>query len=548
MLGTKKVKIAPLVMACAFLFTQYANVHAISAKEAQKPNPAVKNIIVMIPDGTSVDDLALSRWYKSYDATSGKVDTNVSLALDEMASGQVRTYWKHKDGVGPITDSAPAGTALATGNKSSDKFVGVTTESVPVASILEAAKQIGKATGVVATSNVQHATPATFSSHFNNRGKYDILAEQQAYNGLDVMLGGGSDYLQAPYRKDGENIIEEIKKMGYQYITTKDEMKAVSKGKLWGMFAKDAMAYSMDIQETASTQPTLADMTAKSIELLSQDKDGFFLMVEGSKVDWAAHANDPIGIISEVLAFDDAVKVALDYAKKNQNTMVLSVSDHGNGGLTIGDSATTSTYSSDPLSKFIAPLKKAALTGEGLEAKLNEGRTNIADVMSKYYGINDLTQEETAAVKGAKAGEMNYTVGPMISKRAHIGWTTGGHTGEDITLFSYLPGGNHITGMMDNTDIPKICAASWGLDLAKVTEGLFVEAESAFKAKGATVTADTKVQAGGKMTVQKGKTTIVIHENKNYVLNGSEKFMLNSVVVNQDGKFYVPKSVIDLVK
>lgn len=548
MLLKKRQGLMSLLLVIVLMFTQLTSAFAVSTGVVQPKRKEIKNIIILIPDGMSSEGVTLARWYKSYNAQNGTVNPNVSLALDEMASGTVRTYWRNNKGIGPITDSAPAGTALATGNKTNDKFVGVTPDSIPVASILEAANQIGKATGIVATSNIQHATPAAFSSHYNNRGKYDILAEQQAYNGLDVVLGGGSMYLESPYRKDGENIITEIKGMGYNYVTTRDQMSSVTSGKLWGMFAEDAMAYDMDKTATANTQPTLAEMTTKAIELLSKDQDGFFLMVEGSKVDWAAHANDPVGVISEVLAFDDAVKVALDFAKKDQNTLVLAMTDHGNGGITIGSSATTSTYSSDPLSKYIATLKRATLTGEGIAAMLNADRSNIKEVMSKYYGISDLTAEEVAAIKAADAKSMNYTVGPMISKRANIGWTTGGHTGGDVTLYSYLPGDYRVVGTLDNTSIAKYCAQAWNIDLNKTSARLYVDAKSAFEAKGATVTVNTDVQSGGVMTVKKGNVTITIQENKNFVTVGNEKVAFSSVVVNQDGKFYVPQTVVDLLK
>ena len=155
-------------------------------------------------------------------------------------------------------------------------------------------------------------------------------------------------------------------------------------------------------------------MTQKAIDILSKDPDGFFLMVEGSKVDWAAHANDPIALISDIDAFDRAVEAALEFAKKDDQTMIIGLTDHGNGGVTIGNHATTSSYSKDPVEKFIAPLKKAKLTGEGLESKLNADRSNIKEVMSGYFGIDDLTPEEEAEIKGAKAGNVNYAVGPMI--------------------------------------------------------------------------------------------------------------------------------------
>ena len=540
-LARSLVLIFTIVMVFSF------SVNAINNKEAQLPNAQIKNIIVMIPDGMSIDGLTLARWYKSYNASTGKVDTSVTLAMDELASGLIRTYWSDGDVIGAIVDSAPAGTAYASGVKTNDKYVGMTAQSTPVATIVEAAQLIGKATGIVATSNIQHATPATYSSHYNDRSRYDIIGEQQAYNGMNVVLGGGSMYLASPYRKDFENIINEMKLMGYNYVTTKDEMKSVRSGKLWGMFAPDAMAYDMDRKENADTEPTLAEMTSKAIDILSQNKNGFFLMVEGSKVDWAAHANDPIGLISDILAFDAAVKVALDFAKKNQNTMILIMSDHGNGGITIGNTATDASYSKDPVSKFIAPLKKAKLTGEGIAFKLNADRSNIVEVMKTYYGIDDLTEAEIEAIKATPASSMNYTVGPMISKRANLGWTTTGHTGEEVNLYTYLPGDVRITGTLDNTDIALICAGVWSINLAAVTTQLYNEAETVFTSKGATVDIDTSVPSSGRMTVTKGDTTLVILENKNYVLLDGVKQIIDSVVVNQNSKFYVPQIVLDFI-
>lgn len=230
------------------------------------------------------------------------------------------------------------------------------------------------------------------------------------------------------------------------------------------MFAPDAMAYDFDKPES---EPSLAEMSKKAIELLSKDKDGFFLMIEGSKTDWAAHANDPVGVVSEILAFDDAVKVALDFAKGREDTMVLILPDHGTGGITIGNSFTDKSYSSEAVETFVAPLKKAKLTGEGVSKKFDENRTNIRQVVKDYFGIEDLSDTEFAAIKNSDPKDMNSVLGPIISKRAKIGWTTHGHTGEDVVLFTYLPKNGRIVGVIDNTDIAKIISGTWKLSLPK---------------------------------------------------------------------------------
>ena len=519
--------------------------NAMDATTAMSGSKKVKNVIVLIPDGMSIGGVTLTRWYNAFDSATGTVDTNKKLAIDEMASGLIRTYWSANGVVGAITDSAPAATAFATGHKTNDKYIAVNDKKEPVATILEAAKLNGLSTGLIATSQVQHATPADYSGHYPDRSKEEIIAEQQVYNNIDVVFGGGAKRLTA--RVDNENLIEVLKTNGYSYITKAQELKDL-KGKAWGLFAPIDMAYEMDRKINKPEEPSLAEMTNSAIKLLAQNKKGFFLMVEGSKVDWAAHANDPIGIISDVNAFDAAVKVALDYAKNNKDTMVLVMTDHGNGGITIGDINTTKSYSSDPVSRFIAPLKKAVLTGEGLEAKFNKDMSNIKDVMKTYYGIDDLTKEEEDAIKKTKPGTMNYTVGPMISKRANIGWTTGGHTGEEIVLYSYLPGNERITGLMENTDIAKICASFLGVSLKNTTEELFVQAEQAFKNKNAAVKLDRSDINNTKLIVTKGKDTLEIFESKNYVLLNGQKVAVKGVSLNILDKFYVSKDTVDLIK
>lgn len=517
------------MMVVLLLFLSF-NVRGITAVEE---NP-IKNVIFLIPDGMSVSATTLARWMQG----------GSPLHLDEMATGLSRTYWSK----GIITDSAPGGTALSTGYKTDNKYIAVLPledGQRPVATVLEAARLAGKATGIVSTSNVQHATPADFTAHYPDRSKEAIIAEQQVYAGLDVVLGAGSKHLEASTRYDQEDLIQALKTLGYDYVITPQAMRASKASKLWGMFDPSALAYEMD--RDPEKEPSLAEMTAKAIEVLSRNEKGFFLMVEGSKIDWAAHANDPIGVLSDVLAFDEAVGVALDFAKKNQQTVVVSVTDHGNGGISIGDRGTTVGYDDAPLSLFIDPLKKAVLTGEGLEKKFNEDRSNVVEVMATYYGLTDLTEEEIHAIKNAPAGKMNYAVGPMISKRAHIGWTTGGHTGEDVVLYIYAPDGDRLSGVVENTEIPKYIARRLGVDLQAATASLFVPARASFEAKGATVLWDNSDGRNPVVIVRKGNVEVKLPVYKNIAQVNGQEIYLNGVVIFNGTKTYVPQQAIDLI-
>lgn len=519
------------------------NDHRVEAK-VKKVERQPKNVIIMVMDGTSSSATTLARLYK------GK-----PLALDEMVTGGVRTYSAES----AITDSAPAATALATGNKSNSGYVGILPSIVsspslkpikeedklrPVANVLEGAKRTGRATGIVATAEIQHATPAGFSAHHVNRKHFDVIAEQQVYQHIDVVLGGGKAALLPLKRKDGEDLVKVIQEKGYDFVETKDALLNAKSKKIWGSFSHHALAFDMDREATNPEQPTLSQMTEKAIQTLSKDKDGFFLFVEGSKPDWAAHTNDPIGMISDVLAFDNAVAEALEFAKKDGNTMLIAVADHGNSGISIGNMNTTKGYNTTPISTYIDPLKKAKMTLEGTTNKLKSDLSNVEDV-AKLYGLDNLTYDEKERVKAVKKkSEVGPIFTTLLANRANIGFTTGGHTGEDVFLYSYGPQKPY--GLIQNTDIAKTMAKAMGFNLEEVTNKLFVESESAFKQNGATVTIDNTNAANPVLIVKRNNVTAQLFVNKNIMRVQNKDYELGSVFVESNGKFYVPEEAIRL--
>ncbi|WP_242289352.1 alkaline phosphatase [Bacillus cereus group sp. BfR-BA-01319] len=529
-----------LSMLCTESMMNYYSVEAKVKQVERQP----KNVIIMVMDGTSSSATTLARLYK------GK-----PLALDEMVTGGVRTYSAES----AITDSAPAATALATGNKSNSGYVGILPSIVsspglkpieeedklrPVANVLEGAKRTGRATGIVATAEIQHATPAGFSAHHINRKRFDVIADQQVYQNIDVVLGGGKVALLPIKRKDGEDLVKVIQDKGYDFVETKDALLNSKSKKIWGSFSHNALAFDMDREATNPEQPTLSQMTEKAIQTLSKDKDGFFLFVEGSKPDWAAHVNDPIGMISDVLAFDNAVAEALEFAKKDGNTMLIAVTDHGNSGISIGNVNTTKGYNITPVSAYIGPLKKSKMTLEGATNKLKSDLSNVEDV-AKLYGLDNLTYDEKERVKAAKK---KSDVGPilttLLANRANIGFTTGGHTGEDVFLYSYGP--QKPNGLIQNTDIAKTMAKAMGFNLEEVTNKLFVESELAFKRKGATVTIDNTDAENPVLIVKRNNVKAQFFVNKNIIRIKNKEYELSSVVVESNGKFYIPEEAIHL--
>ncbi|HWL12222.1 MAG TPA: alkaline phosphatase, partial [Ureibacillus sp.] len=462
-----------------------------------------------------------------------------------------------------ITDSAPAATALATGNKSNSGYVGVlpslvTTPGVeqvkkedaykPVANVLEGAKRSGRATGIVSTSEIQHATPAGFSSHATSRSNYDDIGEQQVYQNIDVVLGGGTDSLNKT-RKDGDNLVSVLEEKDYDFVTNRSELLKSKSSKIWGSFAPSSMAYELDREKTKPEEPSLADMTEKAINTLKRDKDGFFLMVEGSKIDWAAHANDPIGMVTDFLEFDDAVAEALEFAEKDGDTLVIAVTDHGNSGITMGNLNTNSTYDKTPVSAYIDPLKEASMTVEGALSLLKEDKSNLVEV-AESYGLKNLTAEELKALQASK--NLSATLVQLLSARANIGFTTGGHTGDDVTLYSYGP--YNPTGLVENTDLAHTMANAMGFDLKELTKDVFVDAKAQFEKLGYTTKIDATNPNNPVFVATKKNRTITIPENKNIVSiqDGNSKKTstreFNTVAVYNGDKFYISEEMLKFAK
>lgn len=517
------------------------------------------NVIVLIPDGMSVAGTTLARLYQGS-----------PLALDPLATGLMSTW----NGDGTIADSAPAGSAISSGWKSQTGNIASTGKTYampgarvpaageelrPVATLLEAARLSGRATGIVSTSEFMHATPADFSAHDPSRASYDNLTEQIVYNKLDVILGGGIKYLKPESRKDKEDMGAILKSRGYAIVGNTAELENFSGRKLVGVFGKtDAhTALSYDLDRDPVREPSLAQMTAKAIEVLSRQPKGFFLMVEGSKVDWAAHANDPVGIVSDVLAFDRAVKVAVDFAKKQGNTLIVAVSDHGNSGISIGDRSTSKTYDKTHWTSFIDPLKKARVTGEGFEALLPAKRmegsvetmgAEIRALAREWLGVEDLNDAEVESLLKAKAGEVNYAVGPIIAKRARIGFTTNGHTGEDVVLYSHDPRGRLLGGLLDNTQVAAFMAKTLGVNLDATTERLFQDAVVTFANKGAELNEDFSDAENPVLVIKKGSQTLRIPRNKSIAWLNDKEVHSDGVTVYNGSRWFVAQNLISLIK
>ncbi len=433
------------------IFSRWATVFlllvAILAGGAVAQEAMPKNIILMIGDGMGFSQLTLGRLAKG------------SLAIEECPVGGVMTTHPLPSS-GVITDSAAAGTALATGYKTDNGIISQTPEGKALYTVLENARDKGKATGLVTTTRITHATPAVFAAHIDDRDNENAIAEQLVNADVNVLLGGGLRHFipeghEGSKRNDDRNLVKEMESKGYAFakdrqglldVTSKDE------GKILGLFKGSHMSYELD--RDVKKEPSIAEMTKAALEILSKDQEGFFLMVEGGRIDHASHANDTPTTMTDMMAFDEAVKAALDFAKMDGNTLVIVTADHATGGLSIGMGEEQWAKPEvlfdvkGSVEEKIAPMLKEDSSAEA-----------IKKIAAEYMGITDLTDEEIAAIQQGLEIEGEWTVTDpivkVINKRAHIGWTTHQHDGSVVPLFVFGPASVLFSGIKDNACVGK---------------------------------------------------------------------------------------------
>jgi len=307
----------------------------VSAQKDSKKknsNPKPRKVILLIGDGMGTAQIY-----------AGIVARKDATNLERMNSiGFSKTNASNKF----ITDSAAGATALSIGQKTYNGAIGVDSNGKSVPTILEIAEKAGYATGLVATSTITHATPASFIAHVASRKQEDDIALDFLKTDIDVFIGGGKNYFAN--RKDKRNLLDELKAKKYQIANTEQEMKAIHSGKLAALLADEALKPAQPnlvptegmYKDTSLNHYTprgilLEDAAMKAIELLDKNPKGYFLMIEGSQIDWGGHANNLPYVISEQVDFDNVIGKVLYYAEKDGNTLVIVTADHETGGLAI---------------------------------------------------------------------------------------------------------------------------------------------------------------------------------------------------------------------
>lgn len=359
------IQLIAIIFVLSFVFS------CQNAEEPSSDETKVKNIIFLIGDGMGVTQLH---------AAIERADEKLAMEIAEYVGLSKTNSLTNK-----ITDSAAGGTALATGTKTANGVIGQDTSGNVLKTVLEYAEDYGLSTGLVSTSSITHATPASFIAHDSSRNNYEAIAADFLDTEIEVFIGGGWNHFAS--REDGQNLVESLEEKGYSVVRTIEEVEASQADRLAGLLAEGHLPPAAE-----GRGDMLPLATAKALDILSRNEEGFFLMVEGSQIDWGGHANDIDYVVSETIDFDNAVRVAVDFAKNNHGTLVVVTSDHETGGLTLpsmeGDYTVTAPhFATGGHSAVMVPIFSYGEGAEHFSGILDN--TDFFPRFMKLYGFAD---------------------------------------------------------------------------------------------------------------------------------------------------------------
>lgn len=424
----------------------------------KKRNKKAKNIIFIVSDGMSTGTLNMMDIYLSRKTGKGSnwlqlyKDNRVNRALMDMASAS-----------SIVTDSAAASSSWGCGYRINNGALNMGPNGEAHLPIWQKFKKVGKMAGCVTTVPITHATPAGFCINSKRRNDQEFIAEEYLQQGFDVMMGGGNNYFAANHRKDKRDMYQEFAAKGYQVVKTRNEMLTANSGKsILGIFDNDGLSYSKDREnskELTEKIPTLGEMTQKAIEMMKNHPQGFVLQVEAGKVDWAAHGNDIAGLIYDQAAHDEAIKVAIDFAEKNNDTLVIITTDHGNSnpGIIYGKYANENF---DSIQNY-KHTNEWILNGFGKETSISQIKERI-----EYANNFTATDEEAKLILGyysnlevAQDGLYNprhlpFEAFAQIQKQHNsVGWISMDHSADYVELALFGPGSNLLKPFIKNTEL-----------------------------------------------------------------------------------------------
>jgi alkaline phosphatase len=426
---------------------------------------APKYVFMFIGDGLGAAQRQIAEYYMTdVEGGDGKLLMNRFPVAGINTTHSLNTL---------VTDSAAAGTALATGHKTNNGMISMLPSGKKVESIAQYAGRNGMKTGLVTTTRLTHATPAVFASNNVSRGNENEIADDFVKSGIDFFAGGGyrnfiPQESKGAKRKDSRDLGREFKREGYEVFIGEESvddfmnLKARRDQKVFAALTSSHMPYEVDRVNSRDHLPSLADMTRKGIEVLSQGEKGFFMMVEAGRIDHAAHANDAASVIHDTLALDRAVGEAYEFYEKHpEETLIVVVGDHETGGMGLG-------YGKNYFLKLDALKDVRASVDDVLQRKYDGNRKAYFDFIGREMGLGDLSVEERESIVKAMdiedSGDYDsalfgdYTptsvaTAHVLAKRSNTMFTTYAHTGTQIPLSAVGRGAEKFSGFIDNTEI-----------------------------------------------------------------------------------------------
>ena len=431
---------------------------AAAQETTSSPLPSInskatpQNLIFLVADGMNHGTLALADIYSKEFFKQPSQWTRLyrekALTRSLMETASASSY---------VTDSAAAGSSWGGGKRVHNGAINTNPDKSKNTPLWLFAKDKSKATGLVTTTRVTHATPASFASAVPKRSMEAEIAEQLLSNEIDVILGGGNRFFSREKRSDGKDLWAQFAKNGYKTVHNKAELSATAKdaGRLFGIFHDSHLPYTIDQihnEDIAKTVPTLAEMMTVALDRLVPNENGFVLQVEGGRIDHAGHGNDPGAILHDQLAFDACIAVARQFVKEHPNTLVILTTDHGTGGCHVNGMG--SAYNDTPA--LFSNLQHISSSFEYLGNQFSAWPPSVEEVQkvlkqgTSFEFSKDRIKNALANAKSDSKRDIANQLSKLLVAETSIGWTTNNHTGEAVEFCAFGPGSQNIPHFFEN--------------------------------------------------------------------------------------------------